>query len=221
MMNGWRHVKSGFTLVEMAVVLAIVALLLGGLLPTISGQVEQRHRQETLKQLDDIQQALIGYAIINGKLPCPAKPSIATGSANAGVADCTLTTGVIPWTTLGTSETDSWGRRLTYTASASFTTSTFTLASTGTLTVINTVTGGSNIATNIPAVFLSHGTDGSGAYTSQGTQIPVSSDLDELDNSNGGTTFVSKTLTPTFDDLVNWVSPNILFNRMVMAGRLP
>ena len=215
--------QCGFTLVEMAIVLAIVALILGGLLPTISGQVEQRHRQETLKQLDDIQQALIGYAIVNGKLPCPADPTIATGSVNAGVAPvapCPLTTGVIPWTTLGTSEMDSWGHRFTYAVSASFTT-TFTLASTGTLTVVNTVTGGSNIATNIPAVFVSHGTDGSGAYTSQGTQIAVSSDPDELDNSNGGTTFVSKTFTPTFDDLVNWVSPNILFNRMVMAGKLP
>jgi prepilin-type N-terminal cleavage/methylation domain-containing protein len=213
--------QNGFTLIEMAMVLMIVALLLGGLLPTISSQVEQRHMTDTRKQLDEIQQALIGYAIINGKLPCPAKPSIATGSANAGMADCTLTTGVLPWATLGVTETDAWGRRFTYTASNTFTTSTFSLASAGTLTVKSAATGGSNIANNIPAVFVSHGKNGSGAYLPSGTQISASSDPDELDNSNGGTVFVSHVPTPTFDDLVVWISPNILFNRMVAAGKLP
>ena len=51
----------GFTLIEMAMVLMIVGLLLGGLLPTISSQVEQRNVTETRKQLDEIQQALIGF----------------------------------------------------------------------------------------------------------------------------------------------------------------
>ena len=215
------RVATGFSLVEMAIVLAIVALLLGGLLPTISSQIEQQRRSEVRKQMDEIQQALIGYAIVNGRLPCPAKPTIATGSANAGVADCTLTTGVIPWATLGTSETEAWGRRFTYTASSSFITSTFTLTSTGTLTVKNAAAG-INIASNIPAVFVSHGANGFGAYTSQGTQLTVSSDPDEADNSNGGTTFVSHDFVQNgFDDLVVWISPNVLMNRMVTAGKLP
>lgn len=202
-------------------VLLIVALLLGGLMPTLSGQIEQRRVSETRKQLDEIKDSLIGYAIINSKLPCPAKATIPTNSANAGVADCTLPTGVIPWATLGINETDAWGRRFTYTASSSFITSNFMLTSTGTLTVKNAALGGSNIANNIPAIFVSHGTNGFGAYTPQGTQIPISSDPDEIDNSNGGTTFVSHDFAPTFDDLVVWISPNILFNRMVAAGRLP
>ena len=215
------RVATGFSLVEMAIVLAIVALLLGGLLPTISSQIEQQRRSEVRKQMDEIQQALIGYAIVNGRLPCPAKPTIATGSANAGVADCTLTTGVIPWATLGTSETEAWGRRFTYTASSSFITSTFTLTSTGTLTVKNAAAG-INIASNIPAVFVSHGANGFGAYTSQGTQLTVSSDPDEADNSNGGTTFVSHDFVQNgFDDMVVWISPNVLMNRMVTAGKLP
>jgi len=214
--------QTGFTLVEMSIVLAIVALLMGGLLPTLSSQMEQRRRSDTQNALNEIKNALIGYAIVNGRLPCPAKATIATGSTNAGVADCTVTTGVIPWATLGTSETDAWGRRFTYTASSSFTTTTppFTLASNGTLTV-KSAAGGSTIASTIPAVFVSHGTNGLGAYTPQGTQLSVSSDPDEADNSNGGTTFVSHDFTPTFDDQVIWISPNILFNRMVAAGKLP
>lgn len=220
-----NQAQVGFSLVEMAIVLAIVALLLGGLLPTISSQIEQQRRNETRKQMDEIKEALTGYALINGRLPCPANATLVTGSVNAGLADCTVTTGVVPWATLGTGETDAWGRRFTYTASSSFTTSTFTLISNGTLT-IKIAAGGSNIASNIPAVIVSHGSNGLGAYTPQGTQLvppllPLSSDSGELDNTNGGTTFVSHDFTPTFDDLVAWISPNILFNRMVAAGQLP
>ena len=74
----------------MAIVLAIVALLLGGLLPLISGQIEQQRRAETHKHLDEIKEALIGYAIINGYLPCPFTPTPTTSNptnANYGVAD--------------------------------------------------------------------------------------------------------------------------------------
>ena len=63
--------QNGFTLLEMAIVLMIVGLLLGGILATISGQVQQQRVSETLKQLNDIQQALIGYAVNNGRFPCP------------------------------------------------------------------------------------------------------------------------------------------------------
>ncbi|HUW25479.1 MAG TPA: prepilin-type N-terminal cleavage/methylation domain-containing protein [Gallionella sp.] len=66
--------QPGFTLVEMAIVLAIVGLLLGGLIPTLSAQMESQRINETRKQLDEIQQALMGFAIINGRLPCPALP---------------------------------------------------------------------------------------------------------------------------------------------------
>jgi hypothetical protein len=51
--------------------------------------------------------------------------------------------------------------------------------------------------------------------------------LDEAANLNGDAVYVSHDPTPTsfangeFDDLVTWLSPNILFNRMIAAGRLP
>lgn len=211
---------SGFTLVEMAIVLLIVGLLLGGLLPTISSQVEQRRVNETRRLMDEIQQALVGYAVIYKRLPCPAQPTIATGSANAGVMDCTITNGVVPWATLGISETDAWGRRFTYTVTNSFSTTDILLTSAGGITIKSSV-GGTNVATGIPVVFVSHGTNGAGAYTSDGNQIPTSADADEAENANANTTFVNRDFGPTYDDLVTWVSPNTLFNRMVAAGKLP
>lgn len=208
-------------MLEIAIVLAIVGLLLAGLLPTLSGQIEQQRRNETRKQMDDIRDALSGYAIVNGRLPCPAPAAALTGTATAGVADCSLVLGVIPWVTLGVSETDAWGRRFTYAASSAFTSANFTLSSSGNLTVKTAATGGSNLASNIPAVLISHGTNGYGGYTPQGIQIAASGDADEAENSNANATFVTHDPAPTFDDLVIWLSPNILFNRMVSAGKLP
>jgi hypothetical protein len=88
--------------------------------------------------------------------------------------------------------------------------------------------GGSILASAIPVVVISHGKNGNGAYYPQGTQLPLGTDADEQDNqltaagtATANTNFVSKTPTDTFDDLVTWLSPNILFNRMVTAGKLP
>lgn len=213
--------KNGFTLVEMAIVLAIIALLMAGLLPTLTGQIEQGRRADTRKQLAEIQQAMIGFAIIHGRLPCAATPTTPTTTANAGTEVCPNINGVVPWATLGTSETDAWGRRFTYSATNSFITANFTLSSNGNLTVLNAAVGGTNVASTIPAVIVSHGTNGYGAYTPQGTKLATSTNADEVENSNADANFVSHDFTPTFDDIVVWISPNILFNRMVAAGKLP
>lgn len=253
----------GFSLVEMAIVLGIVALLMAGLLPMLSGQIEQGRRTETRKQLNEIQQALIGYAVANGRLPCPAKAGLATGVANAGVeattstgcacvnssgstvADnsanlCAGTTvgGVLPWVTLGVNETDAWGHRYTYHVTRRFAdqiaanttdcspavaqpaTSSFALCSQGVPDVLTAATAGTNVATDVPAIFVSHGTNGYGAYTSDGSQLAGASG-DELDNSDNDVSFVTHDANPTFDDLLAWISPGILFNRMVAAGKLP
>ncbi len=212
---------TGFSLLEMSIVLTIVGLLLYGLIPSITAQVDQQHRNDTIRQMNDIKDALYGYSMANGRLPCPAKATIATNALNAGISDCKLTLGVIPWATLGTSETDAWGRRFTYSASSSFLTANFSLSSNGTLTVKSSATGGTNVASNIPAIFISHGNNGFGAFTTAGIQLSPSFAPDEVSNSDTDTIFVSHDFTPTFDDLVMWISPNILFNRMVMAGRLP
>ncbi len=249
--------QKGFTLVEMAMVLLIVALLLGGMLVPLSAQMEQRNISDTQKALSEIKEAIIGYALANGQLPCPAIATIPTGQANAGIAQtppCTGTnsSGVLPWATLGVSETDAWGNRYTYRVTPEFAdaisantygydiafscvsthictppsnplNASFALCSCGTLNVLSAATVGTTVAGNVPAVIISHGKNGAGAYTPQGTQLAVGSNADEQENSDGSadTTYVTHTPTPTFDDLVVWISPNILLNRMVVAGKLP
>ncbi len=229
----------GFTLVELAMVLMIVGLLLGGLIVPLSAQMEQRRATETQKTLEEIKEALTGYAVINGQLPCPADPATPTGSAGAGIANCAFTSGVLPWATLGTIEMDGWGNRFTYRVDANYTDavgttfncapvvtpsqSSFALCTTGSFTVLSAAAGGTNVAIQVPAIVISHGKNSAGAYTQSGSQIPASGNADEAENSDGDAdnNYVSHTATPAFDDLVVWMSNSILLNRMVTAGKLP
>jgi type II secretory pathway pseudopilin PulG len=253
----------GFTLVEMAMVLFIVTLLLASLVPTISAQLEQQRTNETRKQLNEIQEALIGYAIVNGRLPCPAKATLVTTFSNAGkeatygndcacvaagnpnadtsMTACTLSsvTGVLPWVTLGLKETDAWDHRFTYRVTKRFAdqiaagttdcspalstppvASSFALCSPGGTNVLSAYTGGTSVAANVPAIIVSHGKNGAGAYIHDGSKLADGTG-DELENSDGDSNFVSHNTTSSFDDMTAWIVPGILFNRMITAGKLP
>lgn len=104
----------GFTLVELAMVLIILALLGGGLLVPLAAQVEARDRHATLERLRDIEQALAGFAIIHGRLPCPSTETDPASPAY-GLEDgppCNHAgAGMLPWRSLAMPPTDAWGRR--------------------------------------------------------------------------------------------------------------
>jgi prepilin-type N-terminal cleavage/methylation domain-containing protein len=250
-----RKRTDGFTLAELAVVLVIVALLVGSLLVPLSAQMDLRNAADTRRALAEIREALLGYAAVNGRLPCPAPATIASGVAGAGLEGGWTAlgcpnqnqAGVVPWATLGVPETDAWGRRYSYRVSPSFSrisptininectaprppppqNAAFALCSPGDMNVLATG-GGAQIAVRVPAVVVSHGKNGNGAYTVLGTQTPAGADADEVGNQliNGGLdaaslNFVYKRPTPGFDDEVVWIPPGVLFGRMIRAGRLP
>lgn len=225
--------NAGFTLVELAVALAIIGLLLGMLIVPLSTQVDQQRIGDTQRQLDLIREAVIGFAVANGRLPCPATPTTPNTTAGAGTENkpatvCGIFEGVLPWATLGLPETDAWNNRFTYRITDTFADdpvagmlASFSLTDNGNITVNNGVINGSIvIASNIPAIFVSHGKNGFGAYRRDGTQVTGAAG-DELQNANVTTVFVSRVPSPDFDDLVGWVSPNVLKARMVAANRLP
>ncbi len=228
--------KKGFTLVEIAVVLAIIALLVGGMLIPISAQIEEQKIMDTQDSIDLVKEALIGYAVVNKHLPCPDKTvPTGAGTANDGLEDaaasgsCVSQEGNIPWVTLGVSGLDAWGNRIHYSVTPAFSNSLakFTLHSTGTLRICQTSTCANVVANEIPAVVLSYGKNGFGAINSAGHANVLPTSADELANTDGNLDFVSRTGTPSaaasgqFDDIVDWVSPYVLFDRMVSAGVLP
>lgn len=243
---------AGFSLVELAMVLFIVSLLIGGLLMPLSAQNEIHGRQETDKALVNIREALIGFAVVNGRLPCPANPTTPTGTSGAGIEAstgtahslvCTYLAGVLPWATLGLPESDFWGNRYTYRVNATFsrgidpnptllsafgtgcsiatvsempTKSAFALCTKGDISV-KVASGGTDIATEVPAIVVSHGKNILGAYSTGGTQISGASG-DEFENADGNTTFVS---SGSLDDQLIWIPGSILMGRMLAAGKLP
>jgi prepilin-type N-terminal cleavage/methylation domain-containing protein len=206
----------GFTLIEVAVVLIIVGFLLGGLITPLSAQLDSRHFHETQNDLAEIKEALIGYALSHTAtdghpyLPCPDTDG--DGLENRVGSACQSQAGTIPSQNLGIAGMDSWNNLYIYSVTPQFANNAigFTLSSTGNITVLNS-SGGSNLVTAIPVLVLSKGKNGAVATTS----------ADELENTNLDAIFVSHDFSPTFDDLVMWISSNLLFNRMVTAGKLP
>jgi prepilin-type N-terminal cleavage/methylation domain-containing protein len=211
----WRRQQSrrqgGFTLTEIAIVLFIVALLLGSLMLPLAAQVDTRDNADAQKAMSDIREALIGYAASRaGKpyLPCPGD---ANGVEEVRVGGaCPNIEGNVPWNTLGLGRSDPWNRSYRYRVTPAFSNSIgFMLTSAGTLRLCTDNTCAATVATGIPAVIWSKGKNGVGA------------NANEVANSDGDNDFVSKEPDPNYDDLVIWLSPNILFNRMIAASRLP
>jgi prepilin-type N-terminal cleavage/methylation domain-containing protein len=236
-------VGRGFTLIEVAIAVFVITLLLGGILVPLATQVELRKISETQKALDETRDALLGFALANGYLPCPDKTtSGGAGTENDGQEDvslgiCVVSDGNLPWVTLGTANADIWGNRIRYAIHLSFARRTpaipglFTLITTSNLRACTTSACSSLLTTSSdgpPAVILSHGKNGLGgrnATTNAANPAPVSAD--ELENTDGDTTFVSRAQSATgsgageFDDVVTWIPRSVLLNRMVAAGKLP
>lgn len=244
---------AGFTLIEVAIAIFVIALLLGGILVPLSTQVDQRKTSETQKALGELGEALIGFAVANSYLPCPDLFTSGDGvsdPATPGV--CSNVEGFVPWATLGVSRGDAWGNRLRYRVTSEFTNTPplsgtcatsdgrLGLCDSGNITVVTRTPAkaAQTLASNVVAVIVSHGKNGYGATSVEGSAraaVP-GTNTDEAVNVDSNAIFgyrtstsVSTTCSDTaagqpfceFDDIVVWISSYTLFNRMVAAGQLP
>jgi prepilin-type N-terminal cleavage/methylation domain-containing protein len=226
--NASARRSRGFSLIEMAVVLVIVGLLLSGMLTGMNALRTGQKEDGTRRDLDDIREALITFAILNRRLPCPAAPATANTVAGAGLERAPIAggctggpAGVLPWATLGLPETDAWGRRYSYRVTPAFsrTAPAITLASVGDNTVQNLALV--SIATQVPVVVVSHGENAAGSRNVQGAQAALGANAGEIENADADTIFTSDTPTAAFEDQVMWVPTTILVGRMLQAGTLP
>lgn len=227
---GWGRCQRGFTLAEIAIALVIIAILLGGLVMPLTAQIDLRNVTDANNTISDIRDALIGFAASrqadDGKpyLPCPDTDNDGVENRSAG-GSCVSPEGGIPWVDLGLGREDAWGNRFRYRVASSYSSrqTGFTLSTPASLQACRTAScsSGSILAIGVPAVVLSHGKNGAGAINSSGTTNPAPSDADEIENADNDNNFVSHELSPGFDDVVSWLSPNILYYRMIAASRLP
>jgi prepilin-type N-terminal cleavage/methylation domain-containing protein len=228
--------QGGFTLVEIAIVLLIVGLMIGGLIAPLSSQIEQRHVTDTKRAMDEAREALFGFALRNGYLPCPAI-SASNGLEDRGNTGCNKRYGFLPWATLGVSRLDGWNRLMGYSVTPAFADSVklFTLKTERDITIATRGRNGQLTAAtavnDVPAALISFGHNGYGATSDQNTVVADAGtgNLDEKTNlQSSGTALIARDPSDdarspggAFDDMVIWISPNILYNRMVAAQRLP
>lgn len=77
-----RNIKqrgAGFSLVEMAVVLMIIATLAALFVPMTATIMNNKKRELTRQKLINIETAIANYVAVNMRLPCPSD-----GSSSAG-----------------------------------------------------------------------------------------------------------------------------------------
>lgn len=231
--------NAGFSILEMAVVLVILSALLGGLLVSFSEVQESKNRNAAEQQVAEMLEALYGFAQANGRLPCPATATSGGFEAPVGGGACTQRFGFIPSATLGLTGsvdaqsllTDPWLSQYRYAvtnSNANAFTSTngmrnatiaalapaFRICAQAACTTI--------IANAVPAVVLSLGPDWA-TFTA--------AEVDATENAEGTTAgfrhgndndWVSTGyIEAVFDDVISWISPNILYTRMISAGQLP
>ncbi len=136
------NIKRGFTLIELAIALAIVGLLLGGVSVPLSKRLAEQQYEETQANIDKAMEAIVGFAMLNGRLPCPDISTSTTDNrdgfenqgasggttcalgANTGTINFTNSSDVngaswgdLPWQTLGLAppaNADAWNNRLRY-----------------------------------------------------------------------------------------------------------
>jgi len=295
-----QQCEAGFTLIEIAIVVLIVSILLGYTVALFPKQQELKRYRAVEREMDEVIAAIVGFAQINGRLPCPAIPDTVGVEDGGGVADCNNFGGFVPVNTLGLTGRlnadslliDPWGNPYRYYVSDSdvdsggvddsdfvingemvaiglvdiFDVPNGDLSSDGYIDLdgqflICDAAGTSNDDLCTGAALVFGQPDGAGGpyagapfvLLSLGKNWAEDAAGDELENigeeltftnlgmANGPsnsqyllkdvsgvsgppeTTFVRRItgFADDFDDVVKWVSPNILYSKMIEAGQLP
>jgi len=229
-----QNYKHGFSLVEMAVVISVMAIILTTFFSVVSNLNITATKKSNEDQMDAVQNAINSFYLTNGYIPCPAArnatiPSAAFGvSTNcsiAAVAGETVETGtganvirigVLPSRTLGLQDSqglDAYGNKIGYAVVKSLGVNKTNFdASTATSTAITINDRAANSITSnlvgsdfVSYIAYSYGANGRGAYNNQGIQgIACGSNVDS-ENCNDDNVFLETLKDPANDDdLLRW-----------------
>ena len=266
--------QSGFTLVEIAIVVLIVTILLGYTVAMFPMQQELKQYREVEREMDSIIEHLVGYAQVNGRLPCPDTNADIHGTGTTGdidgqedfedlvggdgIADnCKAFSGFLPVGTIGLSGdldasgslVDPWGERYRYHVSN------LDQGGDGLVDLVSPngvrIEGLANVGPNLNLVVCRNSTNPSAAdiacpvaddtIVSNAAVVIYSSGRDRAgvafasniqnenrdDFQNGTNDFIYTASTRSdvanneYDDKLRWLSPNLLFSKMIQAEQLP
>ena len=97
------------------IALAIAALIAAGFALPLAAQVQMRRYDETRRQMEDAREAILGFAVANARLPCPASEasagleSFAAGGDASNGACSNFYDGLLPGAALGLAPLDAEG----------------------------------------------------------------------------------------------------------------
>lgn len=243
-MNGkprWRRPARarGAALLLLVVVMGVGAAAL--LISALShSSLEARRDQRTLLALAQARDALVGYAIMYGRLPLPARSATDGREREQPCASEANCSGFLPWATLGVSGTDAWGKLLRYSVTPEFSRQPLTLATAVATKTVQSRDGQGRLfyvagfprctlrERCSPAVVYSHGKNNFGTTELGLAQANAARDnLDEQQNDATAVNFISRAASDdpasvggVYDDLVSAISLPLLYNRMNFAGQL-
>ena len=237
------RLNSGFSLTELAIVLLIVALLIAGMVMPLSAQMEMRNSGETRKGLDEIKEALLGFAAVNGRLPCPDSDTDPTavgyGIEEASCSANGVAEGFLPWKTLGVRESDAWGspwqnpalprkghwryRIERLYADAATLRQRILLPGVSTCNSTDPFPDDCLRIKNEAGIALNANTERPVAivYSVGGNNQPDGENASYEPHKSGNPTYQASERNASFDDLLVWISRATLASRLLAAGRLP
>lgn len=202
---------SGFTLIEIAIVLVIIGLLAGGGAAVLGMLTARKARTESLDYLQACKEAVISFAAINGRLPLASAGTDGTVSDGDGQAS-----GYFPYLELKTQPADAYKRVLRFavnpalTADLSATCAALRSGLAGAPSVVDA--DGAATAFSVAAVLVGAGpqdADGDGNVFDR-----VSSGTYQGDNTDGNPNYLRHPPTDTFDDLTLYIGDNELYGRI-------
>lgn len=256
-----KQCQHGFTLIEMAIVFLIIGALLSYTFMPLRAQLETANIKEARGKLAEIEQAIYGFAIANGRLPCPTLPGEGGLSMPQDPPDaCDSYIGFVPSGTLGLKGeancdgllVDPWGRPYRY----SVTDNDFDGGGIDDFVVSNELSNvGINnaapdlrvcrnlgaacnsataaadiIADNVVAVIFSMGTKGRANSTAEnenageGGTLASTCGLSAYPIGNDRFYYAAnrrEIAGQEFDDNLIWISPHILYGKLLQAGQIP
>ena len=191
---------------------------MGYLLIPISAKKDQQYLKSTQKTLEEIKDALLGFAVRNGRLPCADQNDDGEEDPPCGLE------GDLPWKDLGVGRYDVWGKPFRYRTEAAFNLMTGidpTDIDSG-LRVRNrrddidwtTAAGDSRVV----AIIFSYGKN---QKADNGNKLTAANDATYVHDGSVYMPNLPIDDPNNFDDILTWLSRNTLMNRLTTAKRWP
>ena len=229
------HSESGFSLLELAIVLVILGIIGGLSLPLLTSQISRAALVKTRAHQDYALSAIAAYVEKNKVFPCPADPQVMEPEYGLEQKECQgkKAEGILPFKTLGISEAfgrDGFKRLMTYVVDPG-------LANRKNQNLLKTVEGGQMTVKNeegvsvlplkkeekrglispnfIAIVLISHGESGIGSFIGKGQATKnLGQDSSPYKKENYDSNFIFMESSQS-DDIIRWESRDLFLKHYV------